>query len=224
MCAQVNRQHKAQKEIWLVSGLKDHRYLSVTQRTYGCQLAGHQHAQRCNRVSPRLCDIPSGSCFFTGPWTVTRSSLRMLRRVAAFCRPLPPVLLLVSFPRPRQHRGWPGQPAPSLPGARATPAQPASDGGCLPRPRWAVCAKGGGTHQGQTSRERERDDKGPPAHTPHQHQQPTHGRPGPPHPNRVPPSPTRQCAQQEHWPSRRPSDPTGGVGWEIGLPVGQQGP
>ena len=26
-----------------------------------------------------LCDIPSGCCFFTGPWTVTRSSLRMLR-------------------------------------------------------------------------------------------------------------------------------------------------
>ena len=45
------------------------------------------------------CDIPSGCCFFTGPWTVTRSSLRMLRRVAAFCRPLRPVLLLVSFPR-----------------------------------------------------------------------------------------------------------------------------
>ena len=51
-------------------------------------------------VSP-LCDIPSGCCFFTGPWTVTRSSLRMLRRVAAFCWPLRPVLLLVSFPRSR---------------------------------------------------------------------------------------------------------------------------
>ena len=36
-----------------------------------------------------------------GPWTVTRSSLRMLPRVAAFCRPLRPVLLLVSFPRSR---------------------------------------------------------------------------------------------------------------------------
>ena len=47
------------------------------------------------------CDIPSGCCFFTGPWTVTRSSLRMLRRVAAFCRPLRPVLLLFSFPRSR---------------------------------------------------------------------------------------------------------------------------
>ena len=46
-----------------------------------------------------LCDIPSGCCFFTGPWTITCSSLRMLRRVAAFCRPLRLVLLLVSFPQ-----------------------------------------------------------------------------------------------------------------------------
>ena len=45
------------------------------------------------------CDIPSGCCFFTGPWTLSRSSLRMLRRVAAFFRPLRPVLPLVSFPR-----------------------------------------------------------------------------------------------------------------------------
>ena len=44
---------------------------------------------------PPLCDIPSGCCFFTGPWTL--SSLRMLRRVAAFCRPLRLVLLLVSL-------------------------------------------------------------------------------------------------------------------------------
>ena len=36
---------------------------------------------------PPPCDIPSGCCSFTGPWTVTRSSLRMLRRVAAFCQP-----------------------------------------------------------------------------------------------------------------------------------------
>ena len=47
------------------------------------------------------CDIPSGCCSFTGPWTVTRSYLRMLCRVAAFCQPLRPVLLLVSFPRSR---------------------------------------------------------------------------------------------------------------------------
>ena len=59
--------------------------------------------------------------------------------------------------RQRQQRGWPGQPAPSLPGARATPAQPASGGGCLLQPRWAVCATGAGAHQGQTSREGERD-------------------------------------------------------------------
>ena len=58
--------------------------------------------QRNPRIAfPPLCDIPSGCCSFTGPWTVTRSSLRMLRRVAAFCRPLRPVLLLVSFPRSR---------------------------------------------------------------------------------------------------------------------------
>ena len=48
-----------------------------------------------------LCDIPSGCCSFTGPWTVTRSSLCMLCRVATFCRPLRPVLLLVLFPRSR---------------------------------------------------------------------------------------------------------------------------
>ena len=46
------------------------------------------------------CDIPSGCCFFTGPWTVTSPSLRVLRRVTAFCRPLQPVVLLVSFSRP----------------------------------------------------------------------------------------------------------------------------
>ena len=50
---------------------------------------------------PPPCDIPSGHCFFTGPWTVTRSSLRMLRMVAAFWRPLRPVLLLVPLPRSR---------------------------------------------------------------------------------------------------------------------------
>ena len=34
-----------------------------------------------------------------GPWTATRSSLCMLRQVAAFCRLLRPVLLLVLLPR-----------------------------------------------------------------------------------------------------------------------------
>ena len=66
-----------------------------------------QARRRCRRVRASkanskccpLCGIPSGCCSFTGPWTVTRSSLRMLRRVATFCRPLRPVLLLVSFPR-----------------------------------------------------------------------------------------------------------------------------
>ena len=55
---------------------------------------------------PPCDDIPSGRCFFMGPWTVTRSSLRTLRRVAAFCRPLRPVLLLVSFPRSRSPVVW----------------------------------------------------------------------------------------------------------------------
>ena len=59
------------------------------------------HGCRARPINPPLCDIPSGCCSFTGPWTVTRSSLRMLRRVAAFCGPLRPVLLLVSFPRPQ---------------------------------------------------------------------------------------------------------------------------
>ena len=53
------------------------------------------------RPPPPVCDIPSRCCSFMGPWTVTRSCLRMLRRVAAFCRPLRPVLLPVSFPRLR---------------------------------------------------------------------------------------------------------------------------
>ena len=56
-------------------------------------------AERARARLYALCDIPSGCCFFTGPWTVTRSSLRVMRRVAAFCQPLRPVLLLVSFPR-----------------------------------------------------------------------------------------------------------------------------
>ena len=61
-----------------------------------------QHMAHCSgSARTPLCNIPSGCCFFTGPWTVTRSSLRMLRWVAAFCRPLRPLLLLVSFPRSR---------------------------------------------------------------------------------------------------------------------------
>ena len=59
--------------------------------------------------------------------------------------------------RQRQQRGMARPAAPSLPGAKATRAQPASGGGCLPQPRWAVCAIGAGAHQGQTSCEGERD-------------------------------------------------------------------
>ena len=50
------------------------------------------------QLCPPLCDILSGCCFFPGAWTVTRSSLRMLRRVAAFCRLLRPVLHVCAAP------------------------------------------------------------------------------------------------------------------------------
>ena len=40
--------------------------------------------------SPPLCDMPSGCCSFTGPRTVARSSLRVLRRVSVFGRLLRP--------------------------------------------------------------------------------------------------------------------------------------
>ena len=54
--------------------------------------------------------------------------------------------------RQQQQRGWHGQLAPLLPGAKATPAQPPSGGGCLLQPRWAVCATGAGAHEGQGKR------------------------------------------------------------------------
>ena len=84
-----------------------HRGSAVLSPSYGrlkcnppCPV---QHAHKVRRLAGHspLCDIPLGCCSFTGPWTVTRSSLRMLRRVATFCRLLRPVLLLVSFPRSR---------------------------------------------------------------------------------------------------------------------------
>ena len=68
--------------------------------SWGGSSSGCQRGQYIPPPPP--CDIPSGCCCsFTGPWTVTRSSLRMLRRVAAFWRPLRPVLLLVSFAHSR---------------------------------------------------------------------------------------------------------------------------
>ena len=45
--------------------------------------AGEVRIQGPGPAAP-LCDIPSGCSFFTGPWTVTRSSLRLLHRVNAF--------------------------------------------------------------------------------------------------------------------------------------------
>ena len=65
-------------------------------------MGAHRHPRpKSHTTASPLCDMLSGCCSFMGPWTVTRSSLRMLRRVAAFCRPLRPALLLVSFPRSR---------------------------------------------------------------------------------------------------------------------------
>ena len=69
-----------------------------------------------------VCDIPSGCCFFTGPCTVTRSSLRMLRRVAAFCQPPWPALLLVSLPHLRRD--------PPLQGAERTLSHCLPDAKC----------------------------------------------------------------------------------------------
>ena len=84
------------KPLWVGGWLRGHPFPPQTHRQCRtlppARLRGHP---------PPLCDIPSGCCSFTGPWTVTPSSLRMLRRVAAFCRPLRPVLLLVPFPRSR---------------------------------------------------------------------------------------------------------------------------
>ena len=43
-------------------------------------------------LRPPPCDIPSGRCFFTRPWTVTRSSLRMFPSGRCFLPPPPPLL------------------------------------------------------------------------------------------------------------------------------------
>ena len=44
------------------------------------------HSRRLMALSnkPPLCDIWSGCCFFTGPWTVIRSSPRVPRRVTVY--------------------------------------------------------------------------------------------------------------------------------------------
>ena len=56
--------------------------------------------------------------------------------------------------RQRQHTGGPGQPAPSLPGARATPCSPGVRwGGVSCSPDGLSCTTRDGGHQGQTSRD-----------------------------------------------------------------------
>ena len=101
------------RELWGIKGRPRHVIeLQLRHPSPGLQGLSVWTVPRCRACSapcpplagvhpppPPACDIPSGCCSFTGPWTVTRSPLRMLRRVAAFCRPLRPVLLLVSFPR-----------------------------------------------------------------------------------------------------------------------------
>ena len=66
-----------------------------------------------------------------GPWTITRSSLRVLRRVAVFWRPLRPVFQLVSFPRP------PPPPHPAGLGVCLSTSNPPYHGGNKPPPEHA---------------------------------------------------------------------------------------
>ena len=110
----------------LTSSVGDH---VTTPRRVACELSRvgcclRRRQQQISTTPPPPCDIPSGCCSFTGPWTVTPSSLRMLRRVAAFCRPLRPVLLLVSFPHSRSPVVWcAGAVLPPLPLQSPPPPQ-----------------------------------------------------------------------------------------------------
>ena len=78
-----------------------HNNTDTDTDTQQCMRPNLHSQTRTLTITNPPCDIPLRCCFLMGPRTVTRSSLRMLRRVAAFCQPLRPVLLLVSFPRPR---------------------------------------------------------------------------------------------------------------------------
>ena len=50
---------------------------------------------------------------------------------------------------------WPASPVAT--GCQGNPCSTSIRGGCLLQPRWDVCATGAGAHQGQTSREGEKD-------------------------------------------------------------------
>ena len=50
---------------------------------------------------------------------------------------------------------WPASPVAT--GCQGNPCSTGIRWGCLPQPRWAVCATGAGAHQGQASREVEKD-------------------------------------------------------------------
>ena len=77
----------------------------------------------------------------------------------------------LAFTRGREWSGWEsmcmggsdgkGDGLASQPRRYQVPGRPLLNrhqvGGCLPQPRWAVCATGAGAHQGQTSHEGEKD-------------------------------------------------------------------
>ena len=66
---------------------------------------------------------------------------------------------------------WPAIPIAT--GCQGNPCSTSNRWGVSPAAKMSCLCSGGGAHQGKTSREGKRDDKGPPAHTPHQHPQPT---------------------------------------------------
>ena len=76
---------------WVASYICTEQIMSVGTRSHRVPITGHpsatvpfcRYALEGGGGAP-LCDIPSSCGFFAGPWTVTRSSLRVLRSVAAF--------------------------------------------------------------------------------------------------------------------------------------------
>ena len=86
-----------------------------------------------------------------------------------------------------QGMAWPASPVAT--GCQDNPCSTGIRWGVSPAAQMGCLRNRRGCHQGHTSREGERDNKGPPAHTPHQHPQPTQGRPHPPPPHLWSPQP-----------------------------------
>ena len=103
---------------------------NISDPGFSCAKGGRQPrgVARSNPDSPPPppCDIPSGRCSFTGPWTATRSSLRMLRQVVAFCRPV----LLAACTNAVRRSGVSPPPPPTAP----PPASVLGHGLRLPMP------------------------------------------------------------------------------------------